>query len=274
MRRKTKSKVSRERRGRPRVGLALSGGVAYGLSQIGVLKVLEEEGVRVDCLAGTSAGAIIAAGYAAGVSLDEMEAMAVHTGWKQLFALKPSRQGLVSSAPIEGYVRRNFRVDSFSDLTMPLAVVATDICSGEGVVFTKGALDKAVRASCSIPGIYAPVEWAGRQLVDGGLSENVPVTALRGLGADVVIAVDVMGRRKVFPKASNILQIFMRTWMFFVQENRSWVEKADVVVAPDLRTHDLFDFRAAAGIIRAGEKETRRLMPAIRKAVYKKDIFD
>jgi len=258
---------ARRQRGRYRTGLALSGGVAYGLAQIGVLKVLEKAGVRIDCIAGTSAGAIIAAGYAAGVPLDELEAMAVHTSWGQLFALRPSRKGLVSSEPIERYVRDNFRVSHFEELVMPLAVVTTDICSGEEAVFTRGPLDRAVRASCSIPGIYSPVELDGRQLVDGGLVENVPVKALRSLGAERVIAVNVMGHRKVFKKASNVVQILMRVWNFFVQENRSWEQGADVILEPDLRIYDLFDFSAASEIIRVGEKETRSKLSRIHRLV-------
>jgi NTE family protein len=258
---------ARGRSRRYRVGLALSGGVAYGLSQIGVLKVLERTGVRVDCLAGTSAGAIIAAGYAAGVPLEELEAMAVHTSFKQLFSLRPSRKGLVSSEPIERYVRDNFRVSTFEELVLPLAVVTTDICSGEEAVFTRGPLDRAVRASCSIPGIYSPVDLAGLQLVDGGLVENVPVRALRSLGADVVIAVNVMGHRKVFKKASNVIQILMRVWNFFVQENRTWAAEADVVLEPDLRIYDLFDFSSAAEIIRVGEKEAKTKLPVIKRSI-------
>ncbi len=261
---------ARRQRGRYRTGLALSGGVAFGLAQIGVLKVLEKAGVCIDCIAGTSAGAIIAAGYAAGVPLDELEAMAVHTSWGQLFALRPSRKGLVSSEPIERYVRDNFQVSRFEELVMPLAVVTTDICSGEEAVFTRGPLDRAVRASCSIPGIYSPVELDGRQLVDGGLVENVPVKALRSLGAERVIAVNVMGHRKVFKKASNVVQILMRVWNFFVQENRSWEQGADVILEPDLRIYDLFDFSAASEIIRVGEKETRSKLKQIKRLTGKR----
>jgi NTE family protein len=256
---------SRHVRKRYKVGLALSGGVAYGLAQIGVLKVLEREGLRPDCLAGTSSGAIIAAGYAAGVPIAEIEALAYHTGWKQLFSFRPSRKGLVSSEPIERYVRDNFRITDFGELRIPLAVVATDICSGEEAIFTRGPLDKAVRASCSIPGIYSPVELEGRQLVDGGLVENVPVKALKSLGAEKVIAVNVMGHRKVFRKASNVIQILVRVWNYFVQENNAWRENTDVAIEPDLRIHDLFDFTSAAEIIHLGEKEAKACLPQILK---------
>jgi NTE family protein len=258
---------------RYKVGLALCGGVAYGVAQIGVLKALEKAGVRVDCLAGTSAGAIIAAAYASGLPLTRIEEIGVKTNWGELFAFRPSRKGLVSSGPIEEYIRKYLKVDTFEQLKKPLAVVATDICSGEEVIFTKGPLDKAVRASCSIPGIYSPVELEGRQLVDGGMAENVPVKALKSLGADVVIAVNLFGHHQVFPPASNVFQIMMRVWYFFVREESAWREHADIVLEPDLRLFDLFDFREGTRIIEAGEKEAQSKMSRIKQVIERRFYF-
>lgn len=258
---------------RYKVGVALCGGVAYGVAQIGVLKALEKAGVRVDCLAGTSAGAIIAAAYASGLPLSRIEEIGVNTSWGELFSFRPSRKGLVSSGPIEQYIQKYLKVGTFEHLKKPLAVVATDICSGEEVVFTQGPLDKAVRASCSIPGIYSPVELAGRQLVDGGMAENVPVKALRSLGADVVIAVNLFGHPQVFPKASNVFQVLMRVWYFFVKEQKAWREHADVVLEPDMRLFDLFDFGQGNEIIAAGEKEANRRMNEIRQVIERRFFF-
>src|SRR5258708_6732556 len=247
-----------------KVGLALCGGVAYGVAQIGVLKALEEAGIKVDCVAGTSAGAIIAAAYATGLPLSRIEEIGVNTSWGELFAFRPSRKGLVSSGPIEEYIHKYLKVKTFEELKKPLAVVATDICSGDEVIFTHGPLDKAVRASCSIPGIYTPVELAGRQLADGGMAENVPVKALKSLGADVIIAVNLFGHHQVFPPASNVFQIMMRVWYFFVREESAWREHTDVILEPDLRLFDLFDFSEGKQIIAAGEKEANRRMPKIK----------
>jgi NTE family protein len=258
---------------RYKVGLALCGGVAYGVAQIGVLKALEKAGIRVDCLAGTSAGAIIASAYASGLSIQRIEEIGVKTNWGELFSFRPSRKGLVSSGPIEEYIRKYLKVNTFEQLKKPLAVVATDICSGEEVIFTKGALDKAVRASCSIPGIYTPVEMEGRQLVDGGMAENVPVRALKSLGADVVIAVNLFGHHQVFPPASNVFQILMRVWYFFVREESAWREHADVILEPDLRLFDLFDFSEGTGIIEAGEKEANRQMARIKQVIERRFFF-
>jgi len=259
--------------GRYKVGVALCGGIAYGVAQIGVLKALEKAGIEIDCVAGTSAGAIIAAAYATGLPVSRIEEIGIHTSWGELFSFRPSRSGLVSSGPIEEYIRKYLKVATFEELKKPLAVVATDICSGQEVIFTRGALDKAVRASCTIPGIYSPVEMEGCQLVDGGMSENVPVRALKALGADVVIAVNVFGHNQVFPPASNVFQVLMRVWYFFVREQRQWREKADVMIEPDLRLFDLFDFGAGRSLIDAGEKEAKRQMPKIKQVIQRRFFF-
>ncbi|HUO57220.1 MAG TPA: patatin-like phospholipase family protein [bacterium] len=264
-------KVSLE--SRYKVGLALCGGVAYGVAQIGVLKALEKAGIKVDCIAGTSAGAIIAAAYASGLSVSRIEEIGIQTSWGELFSFRPSRKGLVSSGPIEHYIRKYLKVATFEELKKPLAVVTTDICSGEEVIFTHGELDKAVRASCSIPGIYSPVEMEGRQLVDGGMAENVPVKALRSLGADVIIAVNLFGHHQVFPPASNVFQIMMRVWYFFVREESAWRDGADVILEPDLRLFDLFDFSQGKEIIAAGEKEANRKMAKIKQVIQRRFFF-
>jgi len=259
--------------GRYKVGVALCGGIAYGVAQIGVLKALEKAGIQVDCVAGTSAGAIIAAAYASGLPVSRIEEIGINTSWGELFSFRPSRSGLVSSGPIEEYIRKYLKVATFDQLKKPLAVVATDICSGQEVIFTQGALDKAVRASCTIPGIYSPVELEGCQLVDGGMSENVPVQALKALGADVVIAVNVFGHHQVFPPASNVFQVLMRVWYFFVREQRHWREQADVVIEPDLRLFDLFNFGLGRNMIDIGEKETKRQMAKIKQVIQRRFYF-
>jgi NTE family protein len=256
-----------------KVGLALCGGVAYGVAQIGVLKALEEAGIYVDCVAGTSAGAIIAAAYASGLPVSRIEEIGIQTGWNQLFSFRPSRKGLVSSGPIEEYIRKFLKVENFSQLKKPLAVVTTDLCSGEEIIFTSGPLDKAVRASCSIPGVYTPVELEGHQLADGGMAENVPVKALKGLGADVVIAVNLFGHHQVFPPASNVFQILMRVWYFFVQEESSWREDADIIIEPDMTKFDLFDFSVGKEMIAVGEKEARKHIPKIKQVLQRRFVF-
>lgn len=263
----------KKKNSRLKIGLALSGGVCYGVSQIGVLKVLEKAHIAIDCLAGTSAGAIIAAAYASGLTCDQIEHLGIQTKWKDFFSFHPSRMGLVSSAAIEDYIRKYLKVEKFKDLKKPLAVVATDICSGNEVIFTHGSLAKAVRASCSIPGIYAPVDYAHHQLVDGGMSENVPVRALKALGADMIIAVNVLGKRPVFELASNVFQVLTRVWYFFVEQQETWKKNSDIQIEMNLNHYDLFDFSAAKEMISLGELETQKCMHEIQKKIYHKFYF-
>jgi NTE family protein len=255
-----------------KVGFAFCGGAVYGLAQVGVLRAFEKAGIKADCVAGTSSGSIVAAAYASGLSMDEIEKFGIHTGLNELYRFGMPRAGLVSSDALEDYISRHIGVTDFKKLRIPLAVVATDICSGEEVVFTQGPLGKAVRASCSIPGVYQPVDYSGRQLADGGLVENVPVEALKALGADVVIAVNVFGHPQIFPPATNLFQVLMRTWYFFVREQSAWRANADVVLEPDLRAYDQFDFSSAEEMLRVGEACAKAQIPKIRSVLEKRSL--
>ncbi len=191
---------------RPRLGLALSGGAARGLAHVGVLKVFAEHGVRVDRVAGTSAGALVGGALAAGMSAEEIEKIGRSLRWRDLGRMTVSRLGVQSNAVLEKYVRERFPVSRFEELPTPFAAVATDLRTGAAVVMRdEGDLGFAVRASCAIPGWYVPVTDAkGRQLVDGGLVANLPVSVARALGAEVVVAVDVNseGAKFLGPPAS------------------------------------------------------------------------
>jgi len=255
------------------VGLAFCGGVAFGMAQIGVLRALEKAGIRADCVAGTSSGAIVAAAYAAGLPVDEIKEIGLHTTWGELFKVSLSKTGLVSSESIEKYVQGHLHVSRFEDLKKPLAVVSTDLCTEEEVVFTRGPLDLAVRASCTIPGIYTPVELEGRQLVDGGMAENVPVAALKALGADVVIAVNVFGGPHIYPPATNVFQILLRTWCTFVRDQTAWRDKAEIVIEPDLGGYDLFDFTKGSALLAVGEKAARAEIPRIKRILQRRFLL-
>src|SRR5438270_7207755 len=177
---------------RPRVGLALSGGVARGLAHIGVLRVLEEQNIPIDYIAGTSAGALVAAAFAAGMTIDEISEIGRILRWRDVGRVTLSRLGVQSNARLEEFVRARLPVKRFKELRIPLAIVATDLKTGSAVIISEGDVAFAIRASCALPGWYVPVtDEHGRQLVDGGLVANIPTAAVRSLGADIVIAVDV-----------------------------------------------------------------------------------
>jgi NTE family protein len=187
----------------PKIGLALSGGGARGLAHIGVLKVLEREGVPVDFLAGTSMGGVIAAGYAAGLDAAYLEQEAQHMSrWRNLLPLVdrslPSL-GLVRGERVRDYLASHVGEMTFDQLRIPLSLVAVDLLSGEEVVLQSGMVADAVRATISLPGVFAPFPLDGRLLVDGGALNNLPADVIRGMGADVVIAVDVSADAELLP---------------------------------------------------------------------------
>src|SRR5215813_1351790 len=174
---------------RLRIGLALGGGFARGLAHIGVLKVLEEEKIPIDFIAGTSVGSVIGAAYASGMSAKELEEIAALVRFKDFSRWTFSRFGLFSNDKMSVFLRKILRCKTFEELRIPLAVAATDIISGDAVVFTSGDLVEPVRASCAYPGMFLPVNINGRLYVDGLLAHAVPAAPLRQLGAEKIISI-------------------------------------------------------------------------------------
>lgn len=256
-----------KRRERPRVGLALSGGVARGIAHVGVLQVLEEHNIPVDYIAGTSAGAVVAAGYAAGMPIDEIEAIGRTLRWRDMGRVTLSRLGVQSNARLEEFVRARLPVKTFEEMRIPLATIATDLRSGAAVVMTEGDVAFAVRASCTVPGWYVPVtDSQGRQLVDGGLVANIPTAAARALGADLVIAVDVNSEgAKFLGPPHSIVGILVQS-MMVVQRTASThqLHDADVVIRP--RTgHIRYDEWARADeLISLGQQAARSTIERIK----------
>jgi NTE family protein len=177
----------------PAIGLALGSGSARGLAHIGVIRAIEESGIKVDMIAGTSIGALIGAAYASG-RLDTLEQDFRAIDWKRMGTLLDPvfpRSGLIDGMKIAAFVRAHVSLKTIEQLQVPFCAVATDLNSGEEIDIRKGDLIDAVRASISVPGILSPVRQHGRVLVDGGLANPVPVSAVRALGASIVIAVDL-----------------------------------------------------------------------------------
>jgi NTE family protein len=174
---------------RKRLGLALGGGGARGMAHVGVLRVLEREGIPIDCIAGTSAGALAGAVYAAGLRGDRLVEMALQLRWSAISQVAWPRDGFVSFARMESYLVDTVGDLSFADLEIPYAAVAADLATGKAVILNQGRLAPAVRASTSVPGIITPIDVDGLRLVDGGIANNLPISVVRDLGADVVIAV-------------------------------------------------------------------------------------
>ncbi|MGD2207619.1 MAG: patatin-like phospholipase family protein [Anaerolineae bacterium] len=174
---------------RRRVGLALGGGGARGFAHLGVIQVLEQEGVPVDCVAGTSVGSLVGAAYAAGLRGGRLLDLALKIRWRDVARPAWPRNGLVSFARMEPYIIRLLGDLTFAELEIPYAAVAADLVTGEEVILREGRLAPAVRASCSVPSVVTPLELDGRFLVDGGMINNLPISVVRDLGADIVLAV-------------------------------------------------------------------------------------
>lgn len=222
---------------RKKIGLALSGGAARGFAHIGVVKVLVENDIPIDMVAGTSAGSIVAAALASGLSIDEMLKMADGIGWSDIGRPSLSPMGLLSNAPLGRYLARHLTVDRIEDLKIPFAAVACDPMTGEEVVLKdKGDLIFAARASCAVPGIFVPPKDGGRILVDGGATKPLPCDTVRDLGADVVIAVDVLACGSNFrSNPRTALGVTIMSAMTLIRMATMFQHiYADVVIAPEI----------------------------------------
>jgi NTE family protein len=247
-----------DRKGRrPRLGLALSGGAARGIAHVGVMKVFAEHGIRVDCVAGTSAGALVGGALASGMSIEEIEKVGRSLRWRDLGRMTLSRLGVQSNAFLEEYVRAHFPVTRFEELPVPFAAVATDLQTGARVVMRdEGDLG------------YVPVtDSEGRQLVDGGLVANLPVSVVRSLGAEVVVAVDVNseGAKFLGPPTSIIgvlLQSMLVVQRVAVEHQR---QLADVVISPPVGHLRWDELSRASEFIDAGIEAARAALPAIKE---------
>lgn len=248
-----------------RVGLALGGGFARGLAHIGVLKVLEEENIQIDFIAGTSVGSVVGAAYASGISAKELEEIAALVRFKDFSRWSFSRFGIFNNDKLGVFLRKVLRCKTFEELRIPLAVAATDIVTGEPAVFTSGELINPVRASCAYPGMFHPVNINGRLLVDGLLAHSVPTIPLRAMGATHVIGVTLSaswvkkdGPRHVFDVIGQCFSI--------AQDNACsvWMSAADVVLEPAIGGFSYDDFARAPELIKTGEMAARTALPQIR----------
>jgi len=250
----------------PAIGVALGGGFARGMAHIGVLKVLEQEGIPVRIIAGTSVGALIGACYCSGLSIAELEKVARSVRFTTFARWTVSRYGFASNDRMMQFLNRTLKVKTFEELRIPLGITATDFNTGEGVVFHSGSMVDPVRASCAYPGMFLPVEIRGRWLVDGMLSHPVPTSPLHEMGADRIIAVHLRGQ---WSKDGAPRHLFDGIGQSFAiaqdQMSHLWRGAADVIVEPDVAGFAYDDFKRAGELITAGEIATKKVLPEICK---------
>ena len=249
------------------IGLALSGGAARGIAHIAVLEVLEQDGIPIEAIAGTSAGSVVGALYAAGMPLPEIKHTLLNAKWQNLLKLTIPKQGLISSEGIYRFMEEVLPVKRFSSLAIPFAAVATDLKTAEKVVITSGSLARAVQASCSLPIIFTPTELNRKVLVDGGVASQVPVRAAReDLGARRVVAVNVNYKAVEFDQYDNLIKIATHLSVLWASRNAREEEKlADVVIQVNAKDIALYDLSKAKELLRRGRKAAEEKLPEIRR---------
>lgn len=256
----------------PGIGIALGGGFARGIAHIGVLKVLEEASIPISYIAGTSVGALIGAAYCSGVTTQELEEVARRVRFKTFARWTLSRHGFATNQRMIGFLNSVLKVKSFEELRIPLAVAATDLSTGEGVVFHSGPLVEPVRASCAYPGMFLPVNIRGRWLVDGMLAHAVPTRPLVEMGAQRVLAVHLKGRWSNGTAPRHLFDVIGQCFAIAQDMSSShWKEAADLIVEPDVNGFEYDAFVHTPALIKAGETATRAALPALRKWVENSD---
>src|SRR5579863_5628768 len=251
---------------RPKVGLALAGGFARGIAHIGVLRAFRDAGVPIDCVAGTSVGALIGAGFCAGVPLEKMEEIGAATNFADFGRWTPSWLGLATNQRMEKYLARMTDATTFEELKIPLTISATDINAGVTIYYSSGKIAPPLRASCAYPGLFVPIQHDGRTLVDGFLTAPVPVEGALLLGADVVIAVYLeagnIGQPRTFTDVlSRSFNIIQR------HADIAWRAQADVIIEPDVTPFVWDDFTKTPEMVAAGAAAATAALPQIRAAI-------
>ena len=256
----------------PKIGLALGGGAARGFAHVGVIQVLEEAGIRPDLVVGTSAGSLVAALYASGRNGQQLQAVALAMD-EAAFAdwtLPLFNRGVLRGEALGRYVNAQVGNKLIESMPMPLGVVATDLASGQGMLFQRGDTGTAVRASSAVPAVFLPVKIGAHEYVDGGLVSPVPVRYARQMGAEVVIAVDISSPPEGNPSADP-MQILLQTFAIMGKSINSWeLKDADVAVRPALAGMGGADFTGKRRAIEAGRAAMLAALPRLKSALEAK----
>jgi NTE family protein len=250
------------RTARPKLGLALAGGFARGIAHIGVLRAFRDAGIPIDCVAGTSVGALIGASFCSGVSLEKMQEIGQSTTFADFGRWTPSWLGLATNQRMEKYLARMTPATTFAELKTPLAISATDINAGVTIYYLNGSLAAPLRASCAYPGLFVPIQYEGRTLVDGFLTAPVPVEGALIQGADIVIAVYLEAGGIENPR--TFVDIISRSFNIIQKHTDvTWRQQADVIIEPDVSSFAWDDFTKTPELVAAGEAAAMNAIPEI-----------
>ena len=251
----------------PRIGLALGGGAARGFAHIGVIQVLEEAGIKPQLVVGTSAGSLVAALYASGKSGNELAALAQGMDESALTDWSFPGRGLIKGELLAKYVRAQTGGVNIEQTRMPLGIVATDLADGQPILFQRGDIGAAVRASSAVPAVFQPVKMGGREYVDGGLVSPVPVRFAREMGAEMVIAVDISSPPNPDSTGDSI-HILLQTVAIMGRSINRWeLKDADVVLRPTLVGVSSADFTARMKAVQSGREAALAALPALRAKI-------
>jgi NTE family protein len=254
----------------PRIGLALGGGAARGFAHVGVIQVLEEQGIRCDLVVGTSAGSLVAAMWASGKSGVELGSLAQHMDETVFADWSYPGRGLLRGEALARYVREHTENRRLETMKIPLGIVATDLESGEPILFRRGDPGVAVRASSAVPAVFQPVKIGTREYVDGGLVSPVPVRFAREMGAELVIAVDISSPPEGQP-TGDALRMLLQTFAIMGRSLNRWeLREADVVLRPKLNGVSSADFTSRLRAIQLGREAATAALPDLRARIAAK----
>jgi len=261
---------------RLKIGLALGGGAARGFAHIGVIKVLEAQGIVPDLVVGTSAGSLVGALYAAGNNAQALQKMAIDmdeaaiSDWSVPFFSQST--GVLKGEGLQNYVNRAVHGQPIEKLRLPFGAVATDLRTGQPILFRRGNTGAAVRASSAVPGVFQPVRIGNIDYVDGGLVSPVPVSFARKMGADFVIAVNITAQPDA-QQPSNTFEVLLQTFSIMGQSlNQYELKQADIVIRPELATMKGNDFQNRSVAMVAGEKAAMAVLPELKKKLQSKRL--
>lgn len=254
----------------PKIGLALSGGSALGICHIGVIKALRENKISVDCVSGTSAGAIAAVCLAFGIPMKKMVDISKKVSWASVSKFGYSKMGINSNKPVGEMIDEIINGAKIEDAKIPLAIVATDVDTGQKIILKKGNVAEAIMASTCLPGFFIPVEIKGRKLVDGGLVENLPVSPLNEMKVDIKIGVNLKHWRKL-KKSRNILDVIANSYSILTGAQEKFIPgQADILIEPHLERFFSSDFEKADELMEEGYRAANLVIPEIKSLINNK----
>lgn len=259
------------RKAEPKVALVLGGGSAKGFAHIGVIRVLEQEKIPIHMIVGTSVGSVIGGIYASNPDSFQLEWLAFKIERNDIldFSVVYSKFGPVQGVRLENFIQQTVKTQRVEDTKIPFYPIATDLNTGKTVILEKGSLARAVRASSSIPGIFVPVEFGNRTLVDGGVTNNLPCDIARSKGADVVIAVNLLKDIRDYD-ISSVVDIIGQSVNVMMHENtKTRLKYADVLIEPDIKGVGMFDFTQKKLLMEEGIKAAKAAVPKIRETLGK-----